>query len=169
MPDPFGLKAGSTPPAGMAQYLLSFHAVPKPHPSFQSYHGTWKPDVGLVGVTAFSQKFVDEADCRSARNLYDRVQRQLAQVYGEPEDGEYADPDGTWPDESDFWNALNDNGRFHISSWKRGKANLDAGINQIDLMVSPDADYDTSQVLLIYQFDGYGDTGMAPEYGLDSL
>lgn len=170
MPDPFGLKAGSTPPSGMANYMIDFHAVPKPHPAFQSYMGLWTPESGLSRVTAYSEIFEEEADCRSARRLYEQVKRQLLQVYGDGTDMEYVDEDGTWPEESEFWNALNHNERFHTFAWRREDgAVLDAGLDKIILMVCTTEQYDSSRITLSYEFEGYSSPERADEFGLDSL
>lgn len=170
MPDPFGLKAGSTPPSGMVNYMLAFHTVPKPHPSFQSYSGIWTPEGGLVRVTAYSKTFTDEADCRSARALYEQIKRQLTQVYGPTELIEFVDHDATWSDEEDFWQALNSNERTHGCQWEKDAgARLDAGIVRINLLVVSNDDYDTSQVVLAYEFEGFSRPEVSDEYGLDSL
>ncbi|WP_141249456.1 hypothetical protein [Sphingobium sp. D43FB] len=168
MPDPFGITAGSTPPAGMAKYHVAFHAVPKPHPAFHNYSGVWTPAGGIVQVLASSKIFADEADCRSARDLYDRIKRQLAQVYGAPETFELIDEEATWPDLHEFWNALNHGERTHFSRWTN-PAKLDADITQIDLMIIAEDQYDSSHVMIVYRFSGYQEQTPGDEYGLDSL
>lgn len=169
MPDPFGLKAGSTPPLGMADYLVSFHAVPKPHPAFQSYSGKWAPDRGLVQVIANSQIFEDEPDCRSSIALYERVKRQLEQVYGTPCSVEFLDDDPLWPDASDVWQSLNHGERSHGSRWDTETRTLDSNIERIDLMVVADEAYEASHVILAYSFLGAQDGGPGEEYGLEAL
>ena len=170
MPDPFGLKAGSTPPSGMANYMMSFHAVPKPHPAFSSYSGLWTPESGLTRVTASSQVFEDEADCRSARRLYEQVKRQLTQVYGSGEVVEVVEEDATWPHEEDFWNALNHSERQHATFWQSENGhNLDAGLNALNLLIFTGDQYDSSQVILSYEFQGFSAPERADEFGLDSL
>jgi hypothetical protein len=170
MPDPFGLTAGSTPPAGMANYHIAFHVVPKPHPAFHNYSGVWTPEDGLVQVVASSKVFEDEADCRSSIDLYERVKRQLEQVYGRPANNEIVNEDGTWPELHEFWNGLNNGDRVHGSRWTQDTASkLDANIAQIDLMIIADDQYDSSHVLLAYRFAGFEGQAPGDEYGLDSL
>jgi hypothetical protein len=170
MPDPFGLKAGSTPPAGMANYMVAFYAVPNPHPAFQTYNGAWTPEMGLTRIIATSRSVAGQADCSTSRALYERVKRQLVQVYGNPADVEIIDPDATWPDEKDFWQSLQSGERNHGSRWSLNEGNaLDAGIEQIDLMVTNDDEYDVSHVILAYQFEGFQAPEPADEYGVDSL
>lgn len=170
MPDPFGLKGGSTPPIGMAEYVLLFHAVPKPHPAFLQYRGKWSPEHGLTNVFATTKSFEDEADCHSARAVYRQVQRQLESVYGPFDSIETVDQDAVWPDESDFYNALRNDERTHACRWSVDSgARLDAGITTITLSVVANDGYDSSEVMLNYEFPGPSHAGLSDEYGLDSL
>lgn len=168
MPDPFGIKCNSTPPAGMARYMVSFHAVPKPHPAFKSYSGAWTPEQGLVKIFASSDRFEDEPSCQSSRELYERVKRQLTQVYGQPELTEFIGTDAIWPQDDEFYSSLSHGERSHSCSWL-DMQRLDAGIQQIHLMVVSEETYDTSYVMLSYCFAGHEEGKPSDEYGLDSL
>ncbi len=170
MPDPFGLKAGSTPESGMANYMVSFHAVPKPHPAFTRYSGLWTPESGLSRVMAYSASVEDENDCRSSRRLYDQVKRQLVQVYGGGQELEYVDPDSAWPEDDEFWTGLSHDVRQHSTLWQRASgAKLDAGLETIQLMILADDDYEKSHVVLSYEFEGFKHPERADEFGMDSL
>lgn len=170
MADPFGLKAGSTPPAGAADYFVVFHSVPKPHPSFQSYRGFWNPDRGLTRIMAQSTTFEDDPYCASSRELYDRVKRQLTQLYGAPENLEYLDDDGRLADADEFYSSLQHNERSHCSRWATGDGHaLEDQVAEITLTVAADDTYNASFVSLTYKFEGHDRGGPSDEYGLESL
>ena len=168
MANPFGLEPGSTPPAGMATYHLVLHSVPKPHPGFKTYMGSWRPDHGLVQVSASSDQFTGDPSAASARKLYDQVKRQLTQRYGEPQSNE-AVTDEIWADEREFCSSLGNGERDHACVWTKDDHQLDDNLNQIFLMVNSEDSYETSSVSIMYEFPGYDEVTSGDEYGLDSL
>jgi hypothetical protein len=168
MADPFGIKANSTPPVGMARYLVRFHSVPKPHPAFSNYSGTWTPAHGLVQIRASSEPFTDEKNCSSARALYHQVKRQLIQAYGEPADHEYLDNESRWQGDNEFWQSIENGDRIYTTDWTEEACKLRDGIRDIHLGVITDSVYD-SYVLLSYNFEGVNEDGPSDDYGLDSL
>jgi hypothetical protein len=170
MPNPFGVEAGSTPGSDQASYLVMFHAVPNPHPAFTTYNGTWSPEEGLSRINASSQNFGDDPGCYSARALYDRVRRQLEQVYGPCDVIETVDPDGIWVDDADFWNSLNSGERTHAAIWSEDAGSrLDAKLQRISLMLAATAEYHESCVMLSYDFENQVVSGPSDNYGLGSL
>ncbi|MDF2096121.1 hypothetical protein [Aquibaculum arenosum] len=168
MAKPFGLEPGSTPPSGMATYHIVLHSVPKPHPAFKSYMGSWTPERGLVRVMGTSEHFGEDSTASTARRLYDQVKRQLTQVYGSPQENEFVS-DSVWAEERDFCSALANGERSHASLWERGVHGLDSDIQRIFLAVVSDDGYETSNVSLMYDLPGYEDEAAGDEYGLDSL
>lgn len=168
MTNPFGLEPGSTPPSGMATYHIVLHSVPKPHPAFKSYMGSWKPERGLVRILGSSEHFRDDPTASSARRLYDQVKRQLTQLYGQPDVSEFVS-DEVWAEEKDFCMSLENGERSHASLWEDGKHRLGDEVEKIFLMVASDDGYETSNVTLIYDLPGFEDEIVGDEYGIDSL
>ena len=168
MANPFGLEAGSTPPSGMAKYHVIMQSVPKPHPAFKSYMGEWKPEAGLVRILGNSDRFDDDSSALSARRLYDQVKRQLVQLYGQPDEIEGVSEDG-WEEEKDFCMAIENGARSHACQWNSKEHALTDNVEKIFLMVGTDDGYQTSHVVLIYDFPGFEDELTGDEYGLESL
>jgi hypothetical protein len=168
MPNPFGLAAGSTPPAGQATYLVAFDTVPNPHPSFHKYHGLWEPTFGLCQVTAVTNPFADDRYGLSSLKVYGKIKNQLISVYGVPLDLEFMDPDGTFQNADDFATSILYDERSHVSVWDVEKgAKLDSGIQRIILQVAPEGGSDLS-VQLTYVFKTL-DSGQEDQTGVDSL
>jgi len=71
-----------------------------------------------------------------ALEVYERVKRQLASVYGTPETHETMDEDGAFTAPEDFATSLHYDERTHIASWENGHGKkLDAGISKILLAI----------------------------------
>lgn len=170
MPNPFGLEAGSTPDAGMADYLVVFHAVPKPHPLFFEYSGNWRPGKGLVEVVAKTKVIEDDESCYQTLKIYDQLKRQLSQVYGAGDVQEYLVHDSIWDGADEFWQSLHSNDRVHATKWDaRTGAELDAKINRIYLSVMNGYQHGSSYVFLSYEFEGYEKAELADSYAIGSL
>lgn len=85
---PFGI-GRSFPFAGLSikQTLkderLVLKSVPTPHPDFDTYVVTATPHDGVCAIQALSPVMYEDAYGQKARQLFDRVRRQLGSVYGE--------------------------------------------------------------------------------------
>ena len=168
MANPFGIEAGLTPPSGMASYHVILHSVPKPHPDFKHYSGVWKPEFGLVKILGTSERFLEDSTASNARRLYEKVKRQLTQIYGTPSEHEFVTSD-VWEEDKDFCFTLENGDRVHASIWEMGSHNLQDDIQKIFLMVNSDDGYETSTVSLSYDFPGLEQEAVGDEYGIDSL
>ena len=135
MPNPFGLELGSTPGADSASYNVQFRSVPKPHPDLVNYFGEWHPQFGLIAIRGASITVSDDEFGYGVLEIYDRLRKQLANVYGYFESMEmlYSDPnfsDGKFVQEIFFEE------RSHMCVWEQKfGSELDASIKRIILSI----------------------------------
>lgn len=169
MPNPFGLKSGETPDSAVASYVVTFHAVPNPHPDMKDYSGLWQPERGLVSVRASSSVFDEDRYGSKALALYDRLKRQLTSVYGSAEAAEFIDDDATWDDNDEYVASIFHEERFHGTIWNEEVGSkLDAGIKKITLMIDAHSN-DAASVTILYEFTKGLSFAPGEDVGITSL
>lgn len=167
MPNPFGLELGATPGAQIAEYEVTFKSVPKVHPDFRAYSGTWHPEKGLIEVRAQSEMFHSDERGGLARSLYEKIATQLEKVYGPPEVFEHLNSDALYTEEREFLQSLERRERFHFRTWDKARgARLDAGIDLIQLSIFA-IDSDSSIVALSYGVET--DIDADSQFGAEAL
>ena len=155
---PFGIDPSASLSQKNAEINVVFQKVPRPHPDFVSYSGTYTIEHGLVRIFAQSKVYQGVYGALQIKAAFDRVLSNLQNEYGPGELVMRNFQNAIYEPENEFFEMLFYEDGFWSSSWEF--VHREDKLASVSFHVAPQ-DFDSGYMLLAYAYEaaeGVGDS-----------